>query len=47
MAGSLSKKMKNVMTFGYLMKLDKKIPQDLDKIKKKQDRNVHRLMKSA
>ncbi len=47
MAGSFSKKMKNIMTFGYLMKLDKKIPQDLDKIKRKQDRNVHRLMKSA
>ena len=44
---NLQKKLKNVYTLGYLMKLDKKIPEDPAKIKAKQNRNIHEIMKIA
>ena len=43
----LSKKLINVMTFGYLLVLKKKVPQNLKKAKRRQNRNVYRLMKKA
>lgn len=47
MAFVIEKKLKNVMTFYYLMKLDKKIPTDREFIKKRQGKKVHQLMKKA
>ena len=44
---NLQKKLKNVYTLGYLMKLDKKIPEDPAKIKAKQNKNIHEIMKIA
>ena len=38
---------KNVMTLYYLMKLDKKVPQDNIRNKKRQDKKVHSMMKRA
>ena len=43
----IEKKLKNVMTFYYLMKLDKKIPTDREFIRKRQGKKVHELMKCA
>lgn len=43
----LSKKLINVMTFGYLLVLKKKVPQNLKKAKRRQNQNVYRLMKKA
>ena len=43
----IEKKLKNVMTFYYLMKLDKKIPTDRTFIRKRQGKKVHELMKCA
>ena len=47
MAFVIEKKLKNVMTFYYLMKLDKKIPTDRNFIRKRQGKKVHELMKCA
>ncbi len=47
MAFVLAKKMRNVMTFYYLMRLDKKIPTDHDFIKRRQGKKVHAMMKRA
>ena len=47
MAFVIEKKLKNVMTFYYLMKLDKKIPTDRAFIRKRQGKKVHELMKRA
>ena len=47
MAFVIEKKLKNVMTFYYLMKLDKKIPTDRAFIRKRQGKKVHELMKCA
>ena len=47
MASFLKKELKNVMTLYYLMKLDKKVPDDNKKIKTRQDRRVHKIMKRA
>ncbi|MCD8124680.1 MAG: hypothetical protein LUE23_06550 [Lachnospiraceae bacterium] len=41
------KKLKNVMTFYYLMKLDRKIPEDRDFIRRRQGKKVHELMTRA
>ena len=41
------KKLTNLSTFGYLLVLDKDFSKDPKKIKKKQNRNVHRMMKAA
>lgn len=43
----LMKKLTNLSTFGYLLVLDKDFSKDPKKIKRKQNRNVHRLMKAA
>lgn len=43
----LSKKLTNVSTLFYLLVLDKHVPDNLAKVKKKQNRHVHRLMKRA
>ena len=47
MAFVIEKKLKNVMTFYYLMKLDKKVPTDRKFIRKRQGKKVHELMKCA
>lgn len=47
MAVNIKKEFKNVMTLYYLLKLDKKVPQDHKKIKRRQDRLVHKTMKRA
>ncbi|MDO4522661.1 MAG: hypothetical protein Q4B57_05880 [Eubacteriales bacterium] len=47
MAFVLEKKLKNVMTLGYLMKLDKRVPHSLSHIKKRQNKKIHELMKAA
>lgn len=47
MASIIKKEMKNVMTLYYLMKLDKKVPQDKAFIRNRQDRLVHKTMKRA
>lgn len=47
MAFVIEKKLKNVMTFYYLMKLDKKVPTDRAFIRKRQGEKVHALMKRA
>lgn len=44
---NLQKKLKNVYTLGYLMELDKKIPDDPAKIKAKQNKKIHEIMKIA
>ena len=43
----IKKESKNLMTLYYLMKLDKKVPQDYAKAKARQDRLVHKTMKRA
>ncbi|MDO4344555.1 MAG: hypothetical protein Q4C50_07105 [Eubacteriales bacterium] len=43
----IEKKLKNVMTFYYLMKLDKKVPTNRAFIRKRQGKKVHELMKCA
>ena len=43
----LKKELKNLMTFYYLGKLDKKIPTDYKKAKERQDKLVHQTMKRA
>ena len=43
----IKKESKNVMTLYYLMKLDKKVPQDYAKAKACQDKLVHKTMKRA
>ena len=45
--GFIKKEFKNVMTLYYLIKLDKKIPQDLAKAKERQGRKIHKMMKRA
>ncbi len=45
--GFIQKELKNVMTLYYLMTLDKKVPTDNKKIKAKQNKKVHKLMKAA
>ena len=45
--GLIQKELKNVMTLYYLAKLDKKVPTDYKKAKAKQDRRVHKVMKTA
>ncbi|MBQ6496603.1 MAG: phenylacetate--CoA ligase family protein [Firmicutes bacterium] len=45
--GFVQKEFKNVMTLYYLAKLDKKVPTDYKKAKAKQNRRVHRVMKTA
>lgn len=47
MSLQLMKKLTNLSTFGYLLVLDKDFSKDPKKIKKKQNRNVHRMMKAA
>lgn len=47
MASIIKKELKNVMTLYYLMKLDKKVPQDYSKAKARQDKLVHKTMKRA
>lgn len=42
-----NKKFKNLMTFYYLMKLDKTVPQDHEKMRRRQGKKIHRLMKRA
>ncbi len=43
----LSKKLTNVSTLFYLLVLDKHVPDNLAKVKKKQNRHVYKLMKRA
>lgn len=43
----IQKKLANLTTFVYLLKLDRKLSGDPVKIKTRQNRNVHKLMKSA
>ncbi|MCF0144897.1 MAG: hypothetical protein HUJ79_07405, partial [Firmicutes bacterium] len=45
--GFIRKEFKNVMTLDYLLKLDKKVPTDNKAIKEKQNKLVHKTMKSA
>ena len=47
MASIVKKELKNLMTLYYLMKLDKKVPEDHRKLKARQDRLVHKTMKRA
>ena len=47
MAKNFQNEMKNLMTLYYLMKLDKKVPQDHDKIRRRQGKKVHQVMKKA
>ncbi len=47
MSLQLMKKLTNLSTFGYLLVLDKDFSKPPKKIKKKQNRNVHRMMKAA
>lgn len=47
MSFHLEKKLMNVMTLGYLLTLDKKIPDDRSRMKKKQNKKVHELMTAA
>lgn len=44
---NIKKELKNLMTFYYLAKLDKKVPTDHKFIKERQDRLVHKTMKRA
>lgn len=43
----IEKKLKNVMTLGYLLVLDKQVPRSRRHIKKRQNKKVHQLMKRA
>lgn len=43
----IEKKLKNVMTLGYLMVLDKSVPRSRRHIKRRQNKKVHQLMKRA
>jgi len=43
----IKNELRNVMTFYYLMKLDKKIPADNQKNKRRQDKKIHKMMKRA
>lgn len=47
MSLQLKKKLTNVSTLYYLLVLDKKFSDDRAKIKKKQNKNVHKVMKAA
>ena len=47
MGFNLAKKLKNVSTLYYLIVLDKKFSDNRKKVKARQNRNVHRVMKSA
>ncbi len=47
MGFQIQKKLFNVFTFAYLLRLDRKLTGDPAKIKARQNRNVHKLMKSA
>ncbi len=47
MAKKFQNEIKNLMTLYYLMKLDKKVPQDHAKIRRRQGRKVHKVMKKA
>ena len=47
MSFHLQKKLMNVFTFWYLLRLDKTMSANPQKAKKQQNRNVHKLMKSA
>lgn len=47
MSFQLQKKLMNVFTFWYLLRLDKTMSANPQKAKKQQNRNVHKLMKSA
>ncbi len=47
MSLNLQKKLGNLATLGYLLILDKDFSKSRSKIKKKQNRNIHKLMKSA
>ena len=47
MRSSIAKKLTNVSTLYYLFVLEKHFPDDRKKIKQKQNKNVHKLMKRA
>ena len=47
MSISIAKKLTNVSTLYYLFVLEKHFPDDRKKIKQKQNKNVHKLMKRA
>lgn len=47
MSFQLQKKLMNVRTLGYLLVLDKKVPKNRKKVKKKQNKKVHELMVAA
>ena len=47
MSFQLQKKLMNVFTFWYLLRLDKTMSANPQKAKKQQNRNVHKLLKSA
>lgn len=47
MASIIQKELKNIMTLYYLMKLDKKVPTNRAKAKKRQDKRVYKTMKRA
>ena len=47
MSLQLKKKLINVSTFYYLLVLDKKFSKNRKKLKEKQNKNVHKLMKAA
>ena len=47
MSSSIAKKLTNVSTLYYLFVLEKHFPDDRKKIKQKQNKNVHKLMKRA
>ena len=42
-----NREFKNLMTLGYLLKLDKKVPTDHGKIRRRQGKKIHKLMKTA
>ena len=45
--GFIRQETRNVMTLYYLLKLDKKIPTDPDKIRAKQNKLIYKKMKRA
>lgn len=45
--GFIRKEFKNVMTLYYLLKFDKKVPEDNAANKRRQDKKVHKMMKRA
>ena len=47
MAVKPGKEWKNLMTMYYLMKLDRRVPQDHQKIRARQGKKIHKLMKRA